>query len=324
MKILFIVLFVVLSGAFAKQKQIQALPFDLSKSVTLSPLEASVTLKPNTALKLAGMKNIKAGVKFPDCGNSFDFYLDLSAFGGSIGKVYTKTISLQAPRVCASDLGVSIPSVTACFTVEDLYVFKKTVSGSIVADIGVGVSVLQYSAEKVHLYDFTIGDMTANPCSTKNTQESCVTSKTCGWCEVTSKCFEKRSDSRTDTCKFCPRCSFFTTSTETEMKKECLSKSSCGWCESKKKCLGGDDLGAFDAMEQCEATVAANGDILASDWVYVQQTSNPNGDVSAGTTTFLSFFFLGLGLVFGLIVGPLVTLGIVFGVYKVKGVVEAK
>ena len=114
------------------------------------------------------------------------------------------------------------------------------------------------------------------------------------------------------------------------MRKECVSKSSCGWCASKKKCLGGDDLGAFDAMEQCEASNAANGDMLASsDWEYSQQTSNPNADalgsVPGGTATFLSFFFLGLGMLFGLIVGPLVTLGIVFGVYKLKtSVLEEK
>ena len=80
---------------------------------------------------------------------------------------------------------------------KDLYVFKKSVSAKIVADIGVGVSVLQYQAENIVLYDFTIGNMASNPCATKTTQSTCVGESTCGWCQSTNKCFEKRPDSRT-------------------------------------------------------------------------------------------------------------------------------
>jgi hypothetical protein len=222
-------------------------------------------------------------------------------------------------------LGVQIPGVTACFIVEDLYIFKKTVSGSIVADVGVGVSVLQYHVEAIHLYDFTIGDFTANPCSTKKTISTCVQTATCGWCQSTNKCFEKRGDSRADVCLFCPRCSFFTTSTDADMRAECLSKKSCGWCASKKRCLSGDDLGSFDAMMQCDSTTT-NADTMQVDWEFTSTNSNADsfGSVSGGTAAFLSILWLIIGAVMGLIVGPVVTVAIIFTIYKTKKSVEAK
>jgi hypothetical protein len=133
----------------------------------------------------------------------------LSAWGGSIGKVHSKTISIKSPRVCLSDFGVKLTGINACFSVKvwqhftitfkNLYLFKGTGSGKIYADISVGFTGIQFSEDNILLYSFLIGNVAANPCASKTTQATCAAEKsvTCGWCQTMEECFEVGTDKRT-------------------------------------------------------------------------------------------------------------------------------
>eukprot|EP01080_Neovahlkampfia_damariscottae_P010938 gene10938-3644_t len=307
MKFLFclLLLLAIINVSLAETK---ALPFSVSTSSSVSPAEAKITLNPKSSISFFGVKKLVAGVKFPDCSNSFTFYIckqtkiSHSFIKAYNGKTYSKTISIKSPRVCFSDLGFKISGVNGCFSVKNLYLFKGTGSGKIYADISVGFTGIQFSENNILLYSFIIGDVQANPCATKTSQSTCaaVTSVTCGWCQQTKECFEIGTDRRTDACRFCPRCSYMIATVPTEMKKECLGKTSCGWCESEKRCYSGDDKGPHDPDEQCKTgwshTVSA--DVTP---IYTVQA----GDVSGYSATFLSFFWLIFGSAIGLVVSPI-------------------
>eukprot|EP01080_Neovahlkampfia_damariscottae_P010939 gene10939-3645_t len=315
MKIVLCLLLITLTSLCSAEQK-ASIPFDITTSSSLVPLEAQVVLKPKDIVKDLGVKTIKAGVKFPDCSNKFVFYLDLTAWSGSIAKVHTHSISIKTPRVCLSDLpGVSLPGISACFVVRDLYLYKGSASGKIYADLSVGFVGIQFGDENILLHTFLMGDMSNNLCAKEKTQSSCaaVTKQKCGWCQETNECFEVGSDGRSDACQFCPRCTFVIATAADEMKTECESKPTCGWCSSNKKCLAGDDIGPHDPDEKCDST---KWEFNVTTQVYPNPEYAAPGSVSSGTAAFLSFFLLGLGLFFGFVVGPIATILTGFSIYK--------
>jgi len=104
------------------------------------------------------------------------------------------------------------------------------------------------------------------------------------------------------------------------MQKECLAKPTCGFCESNKKCLAGDDIGPHDPDEKCPTVGTDQWNFNVTTQVFPNPEIAEPGSVSGGTATFLSFFMLGFGLLVGFVVGPIVTVLAMFGIYKAKTV----
>lgn len=290
------------------------LPFSVSTSQTLSPLEAKVKLTPNLALRIAGIKDISLGVKIPNCGRAAQFYLDLTSWDSPINKVFTTNFSIVVPRVCASDFGVSIPFTQACFRIDDLTIYKSVVFGKIKSDLSVGVTGLQYNIANITLYDFKIGNQSSTTCFQQKNLKDCISSSGCGWCSTNNFCLDMNSDKLTDICNFCPRCSLFTTE---NIKEECLKRDSCGWCNSYSTCLPGDRFGPLDPSIVCSSSSLTN-DVLQStnEWLFTTKDSNSNNSL-VGLTVFLSFFFSITGIIIGLIIGIISTI-IGYNLYKKK------
>jgi hypothetical protein len=258
-------------------------------------------------------------VNFPDCGNSLQFYLDLTAWSSPINLKFTKNISLTVPRVCVSDFGVNVPFTQACFRLDEFAVYKQVVFGKLNMDVSVGISALQYTVANITIYDFILGNRSSNPCYNLGRSADCLAVSTCGWCSLTNQCLEKRPDGLSDLCRFCPRCSFVTTNSPMD---ECVSKDSCGWCKSLNACLPGDRIGPLDPTVMCggvssSSTAASTADVMqstgGSEWTY--DTKGTNG-VSTGGAVALSFVFMILGGLLGVFFGVIVMTIIWVKVYR--------
>jgi hypothetical protein len=207
-----------------------------------------------------------------------------------------------------------------------LYLYKGTASGKLYADISVGFAGIQFTDEDILLHSFVIGDMSANLCAKETSHSTCVavTKSKCGWCQNTNECFEIGPDGRSDACRFCPRCSFVVATAANEMKKECLSKPTCGWCASTNLCEAGDDIGPHDPDEKCQTVGNNKWEFNVTSQIYPSPEISEPGSVSGGVAAFLSFFWLGFGLLVGFVAGPLITTFAVFVIYKVFTTVNKK
>lgn len=239
--------------------------------------------------------------------------MDLTAWPSPINRVFTQNVSIVFPRICAADFGVNIPFTQACFRIDDVSIYKQVVMGKINADVSVGITALQYTVANVTLYDFLVGNTSSSPCFKKSSSEACLAQPECGWCTTSKACLEKRTDGLSDVCRWCPRCSFITTS---DLKAECLKKDSCGWCGAMKMCLAGDRIGPLDPSLMCGAVDSVISDVSQSatddEWSYGQKDTNL---VEPGLVAGLSFIFIGFGLVVGTIFGAMVVL---LGVHLTK------
>lgn len=61
------------------------------------------------------------------------------------------------PRVCLNDLGVSIPFTQICITIKDLVIMPRGVIGTLVGNIDIGATFLQYKGDDMVLSRFSMG-----------------------------------------------------------------------------------------------------------------------------------------------------------------------
>jgi hypothetical protein len=139
-----------------EMKYNKSLPFTVLVANLQDLLGYEITLEMSASLRRAGVNDIKFGAYFPYCSNLFNMYLDLTNWT-SIGKKFTRELSIEFPKLCVSDFGVSIPFTQLCFNIDDIILMPKGVQGSLRSDISIGVSNFQYISNNLTFYTFNIG-----------------------------------------------------------------------------------------------------------------------------------------------------------------------
>jgi hypothetical protein len=303
------------------------LPFTVTATYTEAPIEFTIVLTPNIQLDLF-VNRLKLVFGFPSCGNVFKASLDLTDWEGAISKVWSYELTIDLPRVCVSDFGISIPFTTLCIKLANVGVLQRGVVADVVTDIAVGVTALQYTEENLRLMRISVGQV--DDCYTITNQETCIKSKAnhtipnsapCGWCHATQQCLTARPDKKADQCKICNRCEFFLTKDEGAMKSECMKKSSCGWCATDKMCHTGDQLGPFDSRVKCDVVEKKESEKKTASIEYIQSLLGIQADdksssdnwryntvATVGKTTVrraavAGFFCIVFGVIFGFMVG---------------------
>lgn len=294
--------FVFLPPVHQEIKSKEALPFVVSVAKVNGSLGFEIKLAMNTGLRTAGVYDIKLAAFFPFCSNLFNYHVDLTDWPS--GKKHLTEVPIEFPKLCVSDLGLQIPFTTLCLSIVDLFIMQRGVSGRIRVDMSIGVSTYQWVASNLTLYEFELGQI--EPCIVHKTSELCRRDNRCGWCNSRNQCLTSRQDRKSDLCKVCTSCSWFSQATGTS-ESECMSKNSCGWCDQTKTCQAGDELGPFDVKSKCKA-------VELVDWKFATRSDDKKEGALAGALTMT-----------GLVIGLTVFLGgILFGAAIVALIVRKK
>lgn len=302
--------------------QLTAPPISLKERLLEDRLGIEITIETNNDLKRFNIMNVYVGAAFPPCSNIFEIYVDFRDWkksGITKGKKYSIERNIDIPRVCLSDIGVPLDFVSLCVQVVDLAVMPRGIVGTVLADISIGISIIQWKVDDLELAKIKIGQV--SDCFLFKTKEDCLTKeKGCGWCHETNQCLENRPDGKADICKFCHRCSYSLSLNNTQ--EECLSKRSCGWCLLDQACHPGDDLGPFDKKIKCDAedTVMLSNVGLsenANPWIFSVEKQNQNDPEIArqmrNDRTKWAFIGIGIGILISVatLVAVVITISVI-------------